>query len=302
MIQKICVIGIGSLGGFLCNHISYVSFVNELVVIDPDIVETSNVEKSIYDIEDVGKLKVDAIEEKLRKSVKITKLPFIYREGETKIPKCDLVVDCRDLVCTRKGEIDVKFYISEKSLIIDCKKRVKYCKEYPGSYIMKLPKDVINDAAFLARKMIVDGTISELIQRNIILRIDLDDMTDHAKKDIEELVQQQALQDDIMYDPPPGIEKLRELEPNIKPILELSKQKNLPVYVGEKSTWKRFASIASSAKYEMIKRGELQNEVDVITKLSKLVKTAGGDVNFIVTINKRDGDTRVELIQEAGSA
>ncbi len=301
MLSKICIIGIGSLGGFLCNHLSYISHVQEIIIVDPDIVELSNIEKSIYEIQDVGMAKVDAIERKLS-SIELTKIPYTYQEGKTKLPKCDLVIDCRDIVCSRRGEIDVKFYISENSLIIDCKKQVRYGKEYPGSYIMKLSKDIINDAAFLARKIIVSGMVYKLMKNNTVLSLNLDDMTDHAQKDLNELIEKQRLQDDFMYDPPPGSEKLRELEPNIKPILALCKDQNLPVYIGQQSLWKKFSNLSPSKKYDIIKKGELTTELDVITRLSNLVKKSGGDVNFIVTVYSRGNDTRVELIQEAGSA
>lgn len=302
--KRIGIVGVGSLGGFLANHLSYISYVHELVVIDPDIVESENVTKSIYDPADIGHPKVDAIGRKLRSSVKVIKINDSYSEGLTKLPKCNLLVDCRDVICSRHGEIDAKIYISERNLIIDCKKIVSYCREYPGSYIMQLQKDKINDAAFLARTMIVNGMIYELIKNNTVLRINLEGITSNVEQDLQTIIKNQQLQEDLIYDPDPGVERLREIESHINPIITLNKTRDLPIFVGERNPWKEYTEIEGSpvVKYDLAKAGELKSPADVIGKLARIAQRQGGHTTFIVTINVSKGDPRVELIQETGSA
>ncbi len=64
--KKLAVVGVGGLGSWL-SYIMAKSGLGEILLIDFDIVEESNIFRQLYDKEDIGKFKVDALSEKLRK-------------------------------------------------------------------------------------------------------------------------------------------------------------------------------------------------------------------------------------------
>ena len=104
MIKKVTVIGLGTLGGFLCKHLSELENIKEIVIVDFDKIESRDVYRSIYSISNIGEYKVDALSEIIESNVTVTKLNKKYIEGKTKIPKSDLVIDCRDFVYDRHTE------------------------------------------------------------------------------------------------------------------------------------------------------------------------------------------------------
>ena len=85
MYSRICVIGLGALGGFLAKNLSELETTKELLLIDYDTVEQENIKNSIYLKRDIGKLKTDAIIDKLNSEAQVSTLSKKFIEGKTKI-------------------------------------------------------------------------------------------------------------------------------------------------------------------------------------------------------------------------
>jgi len=307
--KRIAVIGLGSLGGTVCKNIAEMESIEELILVDYDRVESKNIHNSVYTASQIGEKKVDALAELLVENINVTTIHEKYIEGKTILPKCDLIVDCRDFVCSRGSEIDVRLYITGKILIIDCRKNVKSQYDYEGSYRRQLPKSELNKAGFFAAQIICSDQINHLLEDKSVQRVDLNLLSsiinDAMKQSIENRV-------DIIYDAVDGLDRIHCLEENIEPILNLSKTKNVDVYVGEKES--RALSLfktpimfdgfpkESKTKYAVIPRNSLRNSNDLINCLTTIVKEQNNIVNFIVTLRKENGETFVELLEETGAA
>lgn len=305
MFRKVAVIGVGTLGGFLSKHISELSDVKELVIIDPDIVESKNVFKSIYSSSQVGDYKVNALADIINDDVAVTKINRRYVEGQTSLPQCNLIIDCRDVVCDRGDEIDVRFYISEKVLIIDCRKNVKNACSYDGAYSIQLSRPEINKAAFYAAQIIDSPEIHDMMKNNMLQRVDLKILPSIMSKAIKRTLDNKI---DIVYEQADVSQRLQCIEDNIKPILEVNENEHVDVYVGEKPTanvlqrlFHRMPEVAET-KYALIPAGSLNTSMDVMRRLSDLVDSQPGVSNFIVTVRRENGRTFIELLEETGAA
>lgn len=305
MFGSVAVIGLGTLGGFLCKHISDLDSVKELIIIDDDIVEGKNTFKSIYTSSQVGEYKVDALGQLLNNDVTVTKIIRKYVEGKTSIPFCDLVIDCRDVVCNRESEIDVRFFISGRTLIADCRKQVKIECEYKGSYSIPLTKNEINRAAFYAAQLIDSSQMIKMIREKLVQRIDLNLLPSVMDKAITTSMENRM---DLVYENPKLTKRIQYIENNIKPILTLNKENDIDVYVGEKQTpnilqrlFKKKLEVDKN-KYLTIPAKSLCSSMDVMRKLSDIVKAQPGVSNYIVTVRSENGKTFVELLEETGAA
>lgn len=303
MYRTVVVIGLGTLGGFLCKHLSETEIVNELILVDHDIVEGKNIFKSIYRPSDVGEYKVDALKNILGEDVTITKLRTQYIEGKTILPRNDLVIDCRDIVCDRSQEIDVRFYISERILMIDCRKNVRNVCNYQGAYRTQLNKSEISKAAFFANQTIFSGQLNEMIRNNMVQRINLDLISSVMDKSIQRSLKNKM---DIIYDLADDTQRLQCIEENIKPILGLNRASDVDVFVGGKSykeTPKLKNFPVAKSNYALIPKRSLNTSFDVIQRLTDLVRQQPGVSNFIITVVKdQSGKPYIELIEETGAA
>ena len=305
MFRKVAVIGVGTLGGFLCKHISDLNEVKEIVIIDPDIVETKNVFTSIYTSSYVGEYKVNALADIINDDVAVTKINKKYIEGRTALPQCNLVIDCRDIVCDRTSEIDVRLYITGRILMIDCRQRVQNACSYDGAYTIGLSKNEINKASFYAAQIIDSPEINDMIRNNLVQQIDLDILPSVMGEAISRSMKNRM---DIVYEDPEISDRLQCMEDNIKPILTLNKKQPVEVYVGEKKStdfleklFNKMPEVAQT-KYAMIPAGSLNTSMDVMQRLSSLVKVQPGVSNYIVTVRRKHGKTFVELLEETGAA
>lgn len=287
MFRKIGVIGLGSLGGFLCKHLSELDQVKHLITIDPDFVESKNLQTSMFQRMDVGNLKVNAVERLVNNGVEVTKMHKKYEEGKTIIPKCDLIVDCRDIICTRKSEIDMKLYISERFLVINCKRQVYFNRPTPGNYLIKISKDEINTAAFFATRIINSDQIYTLLKNQIIQTVDIHNLIPAVKKDIQGILQNR---EDTIYDAYKGSERLIQIEENLKPIYEKNKERDIKVLVG-----------GSDRLQGIIPNNSLNIPVDIIPQLLKLMPKES-NTTYVVKFERRNDDFCVHLIKEVGGA
>ena len=305
MFRKVAIIGIGTLGGFLCKHISEINKVKEIVIIDPDIVESKNTFTSIYNSSQVGEYKVDALADIISDDVIVTKVNRRYVEGKTSFPRCNLVIDCRDVVCDRTSEIDVRFYISRRILMIDCRKQVKNACSYNGAYSVELTKTEINKASFYAAQIIDSIEIFDMMRNTLIQQIDLDILPSIMEKAISRSMENKM---DIVYEKSDMTNRLQCIEDHIKPILKLNKIQPIDIYVGEQKPtnilqklFNKMPEVAET-QYALIPVGSLNTSLDVIKRLSDLVKIQPGVSNYIVTIRRKHGKTFIELLEETGAA
>jgi len=310
-IRKVAVIGVGTLGGFLSKHLSELSEVKELVIVDDDFVETKDTFRSIYDYSKVGEFKVRALKEIIGDDVQVTAINKKYVEGETLLPDCDLIIDCRDIVCNRLKEIAVRLYISGKVLIVDCRKKVTTHCHYDGAYSIELTKTEINKAAFFASQIIQSQQLDNLIKNNLIQRLNLNLLPEILDKAIKKALDNKM---DMIYELSDGSERLLCLEENIKPIMQLNKQSDIDVYIAEKPKPKSLPTkilnklnhfkMPDTAKtnYAVIPKGTLLDSNDVITSLASIVKNNKSISNFIVTTRIENGKEVIELLEETGAA
>lgn len=296
-LKKIIVIGVGSFGGFLCKHLSELETVKELYIIDYDFVESKNVRNSVYSISQVGEYKVDALKELIQDEVFVMDFKTSYVEGKTKLPKADLVIDCRDMVCDRDNEIDVRLYISGRMLVIDCRQNVKCHQEYKGAYNTSLSKSEIRKAAFYAAQIINSGELKTLKGNGLIQTIDLDLIPGILTKAVNESL---ANKTDLIYEVFDHTERIQRLDEHITPIMTLNKSQDIKVILAENKDEQLIPKVAKT-KYSIIPKRSLETSSDLIERLTNLVKERGDFMNFIVVLKEGvDGKQYVELLEETG--
>ena len=303
--KRIAVIGLGTLGGALCKHIAEMESIDELVIVDYDILESKNIHNSVYNASHIGETKVDALKEIIENNIHVVPLNMKYKEGKTPLPKCDLVVDCRDVVCDRGKEIDVRLYISGKILILDCRKNVRTKYNYEGSYRRHLSKSELNKAGFFAAHILCSEEIKHLKENSTVQRLDLNLLPSIINKAMKKSFDNHI---DIIYEAVEGADRLQCLTENIQPIMKLNKGTDVNVYIGEResddlSLLKPFRPVdqiveAPKTKYAVIPHNSLRNSNDLIHALTEIVRTQHNLVNFIVTVRESNGETFIELLEE----
>ena len=103
---RVCVVGIGGLGNPIATRLVAMGIGN-LRIVDRDVVELSNLHRqTMFDESDVGKIKVEAAESKLKKmnsDVKIEALPISVNDYTALdiVERCDVVIDALDSVNAR---------------------------------------------------------------------------------------------------------------------------------------------------------------------------------------------------------
>jgi len=287
MYERIAIIGIGSLGGFVANSISFREYISEIIVIDYDIVESKNIRNSIYKKKDVGKFKVDVMTQILENNneeLKVIKIKKKFIENNNEFNKCDLVIDCRDFTYNRGKFIDVRLYISSRYLIVDCRKNVQYEKKHKGKYISNLTKADLRNAGFITSTLIDNLYLSECIKEQGVYKFDLDYLKEFTKK-----------KTDIVYDVAPGEEMLINLSDNIFPILNANKKSDLKICVGSKE---------KPIFENMISKNTLKDGNDVISNLVSSLNIPCVFNTFVIALteNRKEKTYVVELIPETGAA
>jgi len=104
---SVAVIGLGGLGSWLSEFLVRIG-VKNLAIVDFDIVEEKNLNRQNFIIDDIGKLKIDSIEKRLKEidnDINIEK----YKEINNKIFNRDIIFDCTD-------NIKSKYLINELSV------------------------------------------------------------------------------------------------------------------------------------------------------------------------------------------
>lgn len=103
---RICVVGVGGLGSPIATQLTAMG-IGHLRIIDRDVVEISNLHRqTLYSEDDIGKVKVEAAADKLRKinpNVEIEPIPVSINENTALevVKDCDVVIDGLDSILAR---------------------------------------------------------------------------------------------------------------------------------------------------------------------------------------------------------
>lgn len=287
--SSICLIGVGTIGGFLAKSISELETTKNLLIIDHDIVELKNTKNSIYTKNDIGKFKVDALYEKIKNNTNVTTINKKFIEGFTIIPKFDLVIDCRDFTYERKDLIDIRLYISYRNLVIDCRKNVIFNNKHEGAYIERLTKTELKTVILNFILLMENEILKELIKNKIIHEIAIDNVSEKTKKAIEQK-SNDLVYDENNYDD----NKLINLHKNYKEIIDINKNNNLTVCVGSKTS--PFSS-------HEIPTNQIKTINDLISKFSECLETVPFQYNYyVISVNIYNNKYFIELLPETGAA
>jgi hypothetical protein len=144
-----------------------------------------------------------------------------------------------------------------------------------------------------------------MIRNNLVQRIDLDILPQILNKAITTTLENKF---DMVYESSYASERLQCIEDTIKPILETNKDKSIDVYVGEKphqnviqKMFHKFPEVAKT-KYAVIPANTITTEIDVMQKLSDIIRLQPGVSNYIVTVRDDNGRKIIELLEETGAA
>jgi hypothetical protein len=294
MYKDIVIIGLGSLGGFFAESVSRMKGLQNLMLIDPDIVEMKNVGKSIYRRNDVGEKKVFALKriiENNNDSLNIICHPIEYHENKMCLPYSDLTVDCRDIICNRNGDIDIRMYISFRTLVMDCKRNFRVITQRPGRYIQYLNMGELSVAASTAFHIINSGKVNDLIKNQMIHQISMD----YQASEISKAIKLYNERPDMIIDSFSGDERIRNLHEMLPMIIDSNKSKDLTVIVGQEN--------CIGDKIKKIKKCEMIELSSAVKVLSEIIQSLPlHSEYYTIVINKEKNEWFIELLPETGAA
>ena len=280
--ENICIIGLGTLGGFISKSISELETTKKLILIDFDKVENKNIRNSIYTKKHVGMFKTDSLYSIISNISDVDIVTIRKKYSESIIPDCNLIIDCRDFTYDRKSNIDVRVYMSSRYLIIDCRKNVKYKNQHEGIYLTGLTKADLRNASFNFSMLLYNGILSELIKQQMVQKLELDYLDRIISKRLQTNKEINITENNINTD-------LINLNENISPIIDNNKISDLMVYLGTTDNYTSFKTI---------KKNSLKNDTDVINSLKSMFSIPSVYNYYLVELK----NNCVELIPETGAA
>jgi len=223
MYESICVIGVGTVGGFLCKYLSEQKSVEKITIVDYDVVSTRDIFRSVYSIGDVGEYKVVALANKL-KDVEVIIIQNKFIDRYTKLSRSDIVIDCRDVIVELDPIIDVKLYISSKYLVVNTKLQNNTVLVDPHSDI-QLRRNQIKKLCLFASELICSEVMPEILQKKMYITFNADEVLHISKKKLLEFARKRL---DVLYEG--NILNIDEIS---KQLLETNQQQDLTLFVGE---------------------------------------------------------------------
>ena len=303
MYRNFVIIGVGALGGFLCKYLCESDFIHNMTIIDYDVVESKNIYKSIYKPSYIGEYKIEALQDMLKyTSIPIQIINKKYQEGVTKIPKSDLIIDCRDAVVNRISEINLRLYLNGYDVVFDCRKYVNNIYNHKGCYSIDLPKEKIKHAAYIALEVIENNSIEDMIKNNLIKKISLD-LIDKTLK--ESIAKSNNNREDIIYETTNNNRRILCVEEILKPVLKLNTEQDINICVKNGILKDKVLEMPTIKEkiYLLAKKDQILDYSDLIKRMEDIVALQPTQENYIVTIEKEeDGQEYVELVMETGAA
>ena len=303
MYKNFTIIGVGALGGFLCKYLCESNFIHNMTIIDYDVIENKNICKSIYKPSYIGEYKVDALQDMMEyTNVPIKIINEKYQEGITKIPKSDLIIDCRDVVINRISEINLRLYLNGYDVVFDCRKYVNNLYNHEGCYLIDLPKEKIKHAAYIALEVIENNSIENMITNNLIKKISLNLINKTIK---ESIIKSKNNREDIIYETTNNNRRILCVEEILKPILKLNTKQDVNICVKNGVLKNEVIEIPTIKEktYLLAKRDQLIDYSDLIKKMEDIVALQPTQENYIATIEKEEnGQECIELVMETGAA
>jgi len=293
MYKSIVIIGLGSLGGFVADNISRMAGLQTLILIDPDIVEEKNIEKSIYKRNDIGNFKVNSLKNIIiNNKLAIKTFPIEYIEGKVYLPENDLIIDCRDEICSRGGEIDIRFYISYRTLVIDCEKYHKVGFKQTGRYAHLLSLSELTIAASIAAQYIDEDIIKDFMKRQLVFQASIDLVRRQAAKAVK-LFDNKP---DIVFDYHKGDNIIRNLHENLPKLINVNKTKDITIVVGQEG--------CVGGNIQKIKKSEIIDYNIAIKTLTEIVQSILPlKEYYTIQINDSNLDeVFLELLPDTGAA
>jgi len=286
-VSSVTVIGLGTLGGFLCDSLSKIESIKKIVAIDYDRVRRKNIGESIYPSKYIGSSKVYGIKRIINFSnphVEVIGMKEKYIEGKTKLPySTDLVFDCRDFIYDRQGEINCRLFITSRYVILDCRKKVVYNYHFEGTYNQKVSRLDLSNAANIVCSLVENGDIFNILSNEIVHKVELD----YASRKTHETLQEK---EGAVTTPYP---KFIDLEDSLEKLIENNKKGNVKLFLGSRD---------SSLMFREIEKGSLKSAGDVVSSLTRFVDTPFATAGFIVVLHQKQKETYVELLPETGAA
>ncbi|RLF70968.1 MAG: hypothetical protein DRN35_03295 [Thermoplasmata archaeon] len=111
---KLTVVGVGATGSYAALFAAQMGF-RRITLVDPDRVEMSNLNRTLYTLDHIGMRKVDALAEILREKVPGVHVRTLKRAVETlrwESVEADLILSCLDVV-------DARFYLASRAYRAD---------------------------------------------------------------------------------------------------------------------------------------------------------------------------------------
>lgn len=117
--NRICIIGVGGVGGWIAFKFPLIG-INNIILVDPDTLEESNLNRLPYKYDQIGEFKVHAMHELIRerRMCNVVSYPMKWEE----IPQ-----DARDSITSVRGE--------NSSIIIDCRDTITPLEGVDTTYI-----------------------------------------------------------------------------------------------------------------------------------------------------------------------
>jgi len=289
--MKLCIIGLGTIGGFFSTLISEFNNVTDLTIIDYDKVEKKNLNNTVFKRKHIGMFKVDAVEQIINENcenITLSKINEKFNEGEFDLSEFDYTVDCRDFTYDRDN-IDVRLYFSGRQLIVDCRKSTKYKTPMEGHYLSKLTKSDVIGGVNAVTLLFHNGIIDKFINEQIVWRYELD----HSNIDACQCIDLKTKIPDVIYDTNTLTDiqedSLINLHENIQPILDMNSKKDLKLFVGPKD----YPTVIKDYP-----KGSLTSFSDVITSLVNAINLPFAYNYYVVS----SGNGFIELIPDTGAA
>lgn len=128
-VDTLLVIGVGGIGSWVALNAALSGRVKRMILIDPDVIEESNLNRTPFRLEDIGNYKVDALKylilerracdvvifrerttPELKQKIKDDALKRDYNNGNRPVWTNCVIVDCRDDVFSDFYDIPCKYY------------------------------------------------------------------------------------------------------------------------------------------------------------------------------------------------